>query len=312
MLRLTKNRRWRPAPGCRMAPALALAAATAAAADVAANVAEDPLYRQALEQFDAGDLQGSHRLFKQLEEDHPDNPGILNNLGIIAARLGQFDLAARLLEKAIATDPAIATSHRNLRALYAHQASQAYKRALSLDSVEVAAPQYEAVGAAAAMTATAAMPAAATATAALSDAVLAATELEKPLIEEPEEPPAPVRDAKDDDEMIAASIERWAQAWAGKNLDGYFASYAPDYRPRTGADHQSWRRQRRERILGPRRISVEISNLAIRDNDGDSANVVFQQAYRSNLLSSTVIKRMSLKNTGDGWKITRERVIRRQ
>lgn len=300
MLRPTKNRRWLPALGCWLALTTA-----------AANVTEDPLYRRALEQFNAGDLEGSHRLFKQLEEDHPDNPGILNNLGIIAARLGQFDLAARLLEKAIATDPAIATSHRNLRALYEHQASQAYKRALSLDSVEVAAPQYEAVGAAAAMTA-ASTPTAAL-SGALSDVVLSATELEKPLIEEPEEPPAPARDAKDDDNaQITASIGRWARAWAGKDLEGYFASYAPGYQPRAGADHESWKRQRRERILGPRRISVEISNLAIRDNDGDSANVVFQQAYRSNLLSSTVIKRMSLQNTGDGWKITRERVIRRQ
>ncbi|MDD9806172.1 MAG: tetratricopeptide repeat protein [Gammaproteobacteria bacterium] len=297
MFRLIKNRRWPPALGCWLALTTA-----------AANVTEDPLYRRALEQFSAGDLEGSHRLFKQLEEDHPDNPGILNNLGIIAARLGQFDLAARLLEKAIATDPAIATSHRNLRALYAHRASQAYKRALSLDSVEVAAPQYEAVGAAAA-----AMTAASATTGALSDVVLSATELEKPLIEEPEETPAPpARDTADGDALIAASIERWARAWAGKDLDGYFASYAPDYRPRAGADHESWRRQRRERILGPRRISVEISNLAIRDNDGDSAQVVFQQAYRSNLLASTVIKRMSLQNTGDGWKITRERVIRRQ
>lgn len=299
MLRPTKNRRWLPALGCWLALTTA-----------AANVTEDPLYRRALEQFDAGDLEGSHRLFKQLEEDHPDNPGILNNLGIIAARLGQFDLAARLLEKAIATDPAIATSHRNLRALYEHRASQAYKRALSLDSVEVAAPQYEAVGAAAAAMTTPSTP-----TGALSDVVLSATELEKPLIEEPEEPPAPApaRDAKDDDDaQITASIKRWARAWAGKDLDGYFASYAPGYQPRAGADHEGWKRQRRERILGPRRISVEISSLAIRDNDGDSARVVFQQAYRSNLLSSTVIKRMSLKNTGDGWKITRERVIRRQ
>ncbi len=296
MFRLIKNRRWLPALACW----LALTAA-------AANVTENPLYRQALEQFDAGDLEGSHRLFKQLEEDHPDNPGILNNLGIIAARLGQFDLASRLLEKAIATNPAIATSHRNLRALYAHQASQAYKRALALDSVEVAAPQYEAVGIVAG-----APPAQhSTPSDVLSDVVLSAREIEKPLIEEPEEPPPPETADADDDALITASIERWAQAWAGRDLDGYFASYAQDYRPRSGADHEGWRQQRRERILGPRRISVKISNLSVQSNDGRSASVVFDQAYRSNLLDSTVVKRMSLQNTGDGWKITRERILRR-
>ncbi len=277
-------------PGCL----LALAAA-------AADVSEDPRYRRALDKFQAGDLEASHRLFKQLEEGYPDDPGILNNLGIIAARQGRLDLAARLFEKAIATAPVIATGHRNLRALYAYRAARGYKNALALDSMEVAAPRYELVGSERVTPpATPSTPA---------DAVLAAAEIESSLVEEPA-PPA--RASREADAAIVASVRRWARAWAGKNLDDYFTSYAGDYRPRSGTDHEAWKRQRRDRILGPKSIHIEISGLQVRRRDDGSANVTFVQKYRSNLLASTVTKNLLLRDTADGWKIARERVVRRR
>lgn len=284
---LRKGRRWLLS-GCL----LALAAA--------ADVREDPRYRQALEVFEAGDLDASHRLFKQLEESYPDAPGVLNNLAIIAARQGRFDLAARLFERAIATAPVIATSHRNLQALYAYRAARGYKDALALDSVEVAAPRWELVGAERA-------PPAQPSTAAA--AVLAAAEVEKPLVEEPA---APARAAPDDVAVITAGVRRWARAWADANLEAYFASYAGDYRPRPGTDHEAWKRQRRRRILGPKSIHIEISDLSVRRRGDGAANAIFVQKYRSDLLASTVVKNLLLRDTADGWKIVRERVVRRQ
>lgn len=285
---LRKGRRWL-LPGCL----LALAAA--------ADVSEEPRYRQALDKFKAGDLEASHRLFKQLEESYPDDPGILNNLGIIAARQGRLDLAARLFEKAIATAPIIATGHRNLRALYAYRAARGYKSALALDSMEVAAPRYELVGS------ERATPPAMPSTPA--DAVLAAAEIERSLVEEPA---VPARASQDADAAIVASVRRWARAWAGKNLERYFTSYAGDYRPRPGTDHETWKRQRRGRILDPESIDIEISDLKVRHRGDGSADVTFVQKYRSNLLVSTVIKNLSLRDTADGWKIARERVVRRR
>ena len=289
MLSLLRKGRLLLLPGCL----LALIAAAAA------TVSEDPRYRRALAKFEAGDLEASHRLFKQLEESYPDDPGILNNLGIIAAEQGRYDLAARLFEKAIATAPIVAASHRNLRALYTYRAARGYKDALALDSMEVAAPRYQLVGSERAMPpATPSTPA---------DAALAAAEIERSLVEEPAAPAA-----RDADAPIIASVRRWARAWADADLDGYFASYAGDYRPRPGTDHETWKRQRRARILTPKSINIALSDLNVRRRGDGSANVTFVQKYRSDLLASTVTKNLLLRDTADGWKIARERVVRRR
>jgi len=72
--------------------------------------------------------------FVKLTEDYPELPEPYNNLAVLYASQGQYDKARAALEMAIRTNPSYATAHENLGDVYAKLASQAYSKALQLDS----------------------------------------------------------------------------------------------------------------------------------------------------------------------------------
>ena len=78
-------------------------------------------------------------VFQKLTEDYPDLPEPYNNLAVLYAQQRQYDKARNALEMAIRTHPSYATAHENLGDIYARLASQAYDKALALDSSNVAA-----------------------------------------------------------------------------------------------------------------------------------------------------------------------------
>jgi len=78
-------------------------------------------------------------VFQRLSEDFPELPEPYNNLAVLYASQGQFDKARGALEMAIRTHPSYATAHENLGDVYAKLASQAYDRALQLDSANATA-----------------------------------------------------------------------------------------------------------------------------------------------------------------------------
>ncbi len=78
-------------------------------------------------------------VFQKLTEDYPELPEPYNNLAVPYAQQRQYDKARTALEMAIRTHPSYATAHENLGDIYARLASQAYDKALALDSSNVAA-----------------------------------------------------------------------------------------------------------------------------------------------------------------------------
>jgi tetratricopeptide (TPR) repeat protein len=78
-------------------------------------------------------------IFKKLTEDYPELPEPYNNLAVIYAQQKQYDKAKEALEKAIRTHPAYATAHENLGDIYSRLASQAYGKALQIDSSNASA-----------------------------------------------------------------------------------------------------------------------------------------------------------------------------
>jgi tetratricopeptide (TPR) repeat protein len=73
-------------------------------------------------------------VFSKLTEDYPDLPEPYNNLAVLYAGSGQYDKARAALENAIRTNPSYATAYENLGDIHARLASQAYDKALQLDS----------------------------------------------------------------------------------------------------------------------------------------------------------------------------------
>lgn len=78
-------------------------------------------------------------IFQKLTEDHPALPEPYNNLAVLHAASGQYEKARAALDAAIRTNPSYATAYENLGDVHAKLASQAYDKALQLDSGNSAA-----------------------------------------------------------------------------------------------------------------------------------------------------------------------------
>src|SRR5262249_48974643 len=69
-----------------------------------------------------------------LSRDYPDLPEPYNNLAVLYAQQGQYEKPREQLEKSIRTHPSYATAYENPGDVYAKLASQAYDKALQIDS----------------------------------------------------------------------------------------------------------------------------------------------------------------------------------
>jgi Flp pilus assembly protein TadD len=81
-----------------------------------------------------GNTKDATDVFLQLTKDYPDLPEPYNNLAVIYASQGQYEKARGALEQSIRTHPSYATAYENLGDVYAKLASQAYDKALQIDS----------------------------------------------------------------------------------------------------------------------------------------------------------------------------------
>jgi tetratricopeptide (TPR) repeat protein len=85
-------------------------------------------------QRSSGKQEDAIATFTKLTEDYPELPEPYNNLAVLYAGQGQFDKARAALEMAVRNNPGYATAQENLGDVYAKLASQAYGKALQLDS----------------------------------------------------------------------------------------------------------------------------------------------------------------------------------
>lgn len=277
--------------------------------------------------------------FIRLSEDHPELPEPYNNAAVIYAAQGQYDKARVALEKALHTHASYAAAHDNLAEVYARLASQAYGKALQLDTQPQAAPKLALLrelkpGRAAPGTivasATAAAPSAAPAAhqgpaAAPAQAPAPApAPVAKPGPTQPVPAPTPsagptaVATAKpvatpapaakpvtnEPAREVEHAVRAWAQAWSERNMAQYLAAYEKTY---TGglASHAAWEEERRARIMGKSRISVSLSELQV-EVTANRAVAKFRQNYKADRLSVQGRKTLELVKSGDRWVISKE------
>ncbi len=279
-------------------------------------------------------------VFQKLTEDYPELPEPYNNLAVLYAQQKQYDKAKTALEMAIRTHPSYAVAHENLGDIYARMATQAYDRALQLDSSNTAAQSKlnlirEMVGngsvkgskpaAAAAQTPTA-TPAAPTstvpsatiapakpavpakpATAPVASAAAPAPELAA----KPAESPAPAASDETgvaDADIIKRTVSDWAAAWTRKDVKGYLDHYAVDFAVPGGKSRRAWEAERQARIGKPGDIDVRLENLQIKADGKDRVRASFRQHYRAVSLKSSATKTLVLVRHGERWLIQQERI----
>jgi tetratricopeptide (TPR) repeat protein len=271
-------------------------------------------------QTEAGKPTEAIATFTQITQDYPELPEPYNNLAVLYAGQSQFDKARAALEMAIRTNPSYATAHENLGDVYAKLASQAYSKALQLDSANASlqpkltlirtlfAPDVRAQKPA--PTAIAAGPVSAPPAAAKTPVVAPATPTPAiaaaPAIAAPPAPaPAPAAATSAADKDVEAAVRAWAAAWSAKDVSGYFGAYAKDFNTPGSQPRKAWEEDRRARIAGKSSISVKLNDMVVSSN-GTKATAKFKQTYVADSLNVTSRKTIELVKAGDRWLIVRE------
>ena len=210
-------------------------------------------------------------IFTKLTEDYPDLPEPYNNLAVIYAQQKQYDKAKSALEAAIRTHPAYATAHENLGDIYARMASQAYDKALQLDSSNKLAQTklsmiHDLITVSSRNSAASTTPTVVAAVKPIAPrpppvVVAAAEPPPKPIsppatVTKPVAAPATVTTSVSDD--VAHTLAAWAEAWSRKDAKAYLAFYASDFRTPGGVSRTIWAAERTKRVTKPGKISVAI------------------------------------------------------
>ena len=253
---------------------------------------------------ESGKRDEAIKSFTDLTEKYPNLPEPYNNLAVLYADAGQYDKAKKALETAIKTHPSYATAHENLGDIYARMASEAYDKALQLDSGNARAQSKLSMikdlfgtGNKTSIAAKATDTSKSTKTGTLPI---------RPA-DKKAEPVKLVTDAAANEEQnITDAVNNWAKAWSSKDLDKYFASYADSFKPAKGESRKAWEQTRRDRISRPASINVELANQTITMDGADSAKVTFKQTYRANGKPIRTDKTLILKKTNGAWLIDQE------
>ena len=260
-------------------------------------------------------------VFTKLSQDYPKLPEPHNNLAVLYASQGQYEKARQQLEMSIRTDPRFATAYENLGDVYTKLASQAYDKALQLDSSNSAAKsklslirdllmtsetRLPAISGAPAGKASepARPPAVATAPRkSATEAKLAAGQA-KSGAAKPEEKQARAQDGNN--EAVLQTVRAWAGAWSKQDVDAYLAFYARDFKTPKGETRAEWEAARKQRVSTPKKIEVAVESPKV-TLKGDSAVVTFRQAYRSDSLKISGRKTLHMVRSDARWLIQEER-----
>jgi len=318
--------------------ALLLAAAPAIADDVqdASKLLKSGQHQQALERVnkvlaakpkdaqarflkglifaEQGNTKDATDVFLALTKDHPDLPEPYNNLAVIYASQGQYDKARGALEQSIRTHPSYATAYENLGDVYAKLASQAYDKALQIDSANPGAKNKlalvrELVGGASPVKPVAVAAVTTPKEPAKPTVLAAAVPSAEPAKPAPEKTAADKPGAKSGSADVIETVNAWAKAWSSKNVEGYLAFYAKDFKTPGGEARADWEKARRQRISAPKSIVVTVEGPKVSLAADGQARVTFRQGYRSDVLkSSTTTKTLVLAKLDGRWLIQQERV----
>jgi tetratricopeptide (TPR) repeat protein len=283
-----------------------------------------------------GKVPEAIEVFSRLSQDYPELPEPYNNLAVLHAAQGQYEKARQALEMSIRTHPSYATAYENLGDVYTKLASQAYDKALQLDSTNSAAQTKlslvrEMISGAKPPVRTAARTEPAKAAEPPKPVVVAAapkagtapeakSAAEPKAQAQPEAKPAPEAKAAAAkapatqaekggaaDDAIKA-VRGWAQAWSNKDASAYLAFYAPDFKTPGGEARGEWEKARRQRITAPKRIEVGVDGIKVGAFDGNRATITFRQHYRSDALKVDSTKTLVLVRVDGKWLIQQERV----
>lgn len=118
---------------------------------------------------------------------------------------------------------------------------------------------------------------------------------------------------KDFSNKLAAfyALESWKDSWVSQDIEGYLAAYSANFIPAKGLDRTSWEKKRRRSLSRPSFIEIHLEDPVVEMLAPNQLLATFKQSYRSNSYQDVVIKTLTMEKEADGWKIIRERVVKK-
>ena len=275
-------------------------------------------------------------VFTKLTEDFPELPEPYNNLAVLYAQQKQYDKARTALEMAIRTHPSYSIAHENLGDVYAKLASQAYDKALQIDSSNKATQTKLSLIKELIVTSSKPVAKSGTGSRTSTENVkpVQVASADKSSDKKPEkntpvkvaeqkstapgETPAAVSakpaetktssgNAANDTEMIVKTMQNWASAWSKKDVKSYLGFYADNFQTPNGMPRKTWEAERTQRIDKPGKLQVALEDIKV-SFSGEKAVVRFRQHYTSATLKSSTGKTAVLVKNSGKWLIIQERV----
>ena len=225
--------------------------------------------------------------FRDLTERFPELPEPFNNLAVLYAEKGQYDLAKEILEQAIKTNPSYLTAHINLGDIFTKMASEAYNNALEIDkSNNIAITKLSMI-----------------------------TQLfnyqpntkntkidsinEKKIIK-------PLKVKKVDiSKNILSTLENWKTAWENKDMKEYLSFYSSNFKYPNNMNKADWENYRTNRIITKKIINISLKKTKVKLKK-EKAIVTFTQNYKSGALNQTSTKTLVLVEEDSRWLILEE------
>lgn len=235
-----------------------------------------------------GEIENAINVFVSLTKSHPTLPEPYNNLAVLYAQSGNFDLARTALEKSIKTHPSYATAHVNLGDLYTRMASESYNQALQIDKSNKNAKtklslikklfNFQPID---------------------KNIVLAQDAKKTQSFNE-------VKNKEEDiNEKIFVMIDNWKNAWTSQNFDQYIGHYSDNFKNNKGMDIEKWKQFRKPRIVNKPSINIKLNNIEISKNN-NLFSVSFIQIYQSRNIDSTTNKTLLIELVDNQLKIVNE------
>lgn len=121
----------------------------------------------------------------------------------------------------------------------------------------------------------------------------------------PEPRPAAARS----DAPVLEALNAWADAWARRDDDAYFAAYDASFVPQGGGGRAAWEKRRRLLLGVARNIDLKIDSPSVDRAADGTATVTFNQFYRSDSYRDAVVKQLRMTEHDGRWLIVEEKVL---
>ncbi|NOR52209.1 MAG: hypothetical protein GQ470_06270 [Gammaproteobacteria bacterium] len=224
-------------------------------------------------------------LFKILIEERPTYPALYNNLAMLMVNDGKLLKAQQALEQGLRSDESYATLYNNLSIVFETMARRSYAKALIIKGEQ--SPMLTSLVTLEGFSAPLQTEADDTGVAALNTDVNGESKSVS-------------------NRQIEDRLHNWANRWQKKDIEGYIASYSPNFKSRGYPTHQAWMKGRSEKIGRTRTIEISIEEVAIEPLSLNRIKVDFIMDYYSDHYSDRSKKRLIFKQIDGRWHIVRE------